>query len=136
MSDQPIAPVGPGDAIRARVPEVLRMYAETRRNVLEGGAVEVELKDLCARYLAEDEAVTGFESSDAFTPRQRAALQWTHAIAWDPSRADDELWERLHEEFSEPELAELGYCIAILHGQLHWLRTLGIQPEPGQALTI
>lgn len=136
MSDPPIAPVGPGDAVRARVPEVLRMYTETRRNVLEGGAVETELKQLCARYLAEDTAVMGFESSDAFNPRQRAALEWARAVAWDPSRADDDLWRRLHAEFSEPELAELGYCIAILHGQLHWLRTLGIRPEPGHELTI
>jgi hypothetical protein len=43
-----------GDPIRARAPHVLSVYQETREAVLEGGIVERELKDLCARYLAED----------------------------------------------------------------------------------
>ncbi len=129
-----VEPVGRGDAIRARVPDVLRTYQETRAKVLEGGIVDSGLKELCARYLAEDEEVLGFEEDDRLSGRERAALQWTHAIAWDPARADDELWERLHAQFSEPELVELGYYIAIMHGQLHWLRTLGVRLEREQLL--
>jgi len=36
-----IDPVGAGDAVRARVPDVLRTYRATRANVLEGGNKEV-----------------------------------------------------------------------------------------------
>jgi hypothetical protein len=37
------------------------------------------------------------------------------------------LWERLHKHFSEPELVEIGYFIAITMGQQRWLRTLNIE---------
>jgi hypothetical protein len=129
-----VEPVSRADAVRARVPDVLRMYSETRHNVLTGGSLDPSLKELCARYLAEDDEVVDYERSDRFNERERAALDWAQAIAWDPSLADDELWERLHRHFSEPELVELGYYIAIVHGQLHWLRTLGIRPGPGELL--
>jgi uncharacterized protein YciW len=129
-----VDPIRRGDAIRARVPEVLRMYSETRRNILAGGILDAEIKELCARYLAEDPELGEFDDPGAFDERQRAALAWARAIAWDPSLADDALWERLHEQFTEPELVELGYCMAIVHGQLHWLRTLGLSPERHEAL--
>ena len=41
--------------------------------------------------------------------------------------AGDALWERLHAHFSEPELVELGYFIALTMGQQRWLRTLDIE---------
>lgn len=119
------------DAVRARLPELLRTYAETRATVLEGGLVDRRLKDLCARYLAEDDEVMAFETSDRFDEREKAALRWTHAIAWNADAADDALWEALHANFSEPELVELGYAIAFTLGQQHWLRTLGIEPRGG-----
>jgi hypothetical protein len=122
-----VAPVGPGDALRARVPDVLRTYQETRETVLENGIVDPELKRLCARYLNGDPELAEFEDSDRFDERQRAALSWAQAIAWDPELAGDELWQRLHEHFSEPELVELGYSMAMIHGQLHWLRTFGLE---------
>jgi alkylhydroperoxidase family enzyme len=124
-----VQPVGPADAIRARVPDILRMYQETRASVLETGRVDPELKRLCARYLNDDPELADFERSDGLDERQRAALGWAQAIAWDPALADDALWDRLHAHFSEPELVELGYYMAIIHGQLHWLRTLGVRPD-------
>jgi hypothetical protein len=116
-----------GDAIRRRAPHVFDAYAETRETVLESGIVERELKELCAAHLAG--AVRG--TDDAADParydeRQRAALAWAEAIAWDSDLADDALWARLHGAFSEPELVELGYSIAIMLGQQHWLATLGV----------
>jgi hypothetical protein len=131
-----VAPVGEGDAIRARVPEVLRTYRETRANVIAGGIVDTELKRLCARYLNGDDDVVDFDASDRFDERERAALGWAQAIAWDPATADDELWERLHRHFTEPELVELGYCMAIVHGQLHWLRALGVRPAHEDVLAL
>ena len=49
---------------------------------------------------------------------ERTALAWAMAIAWDPGLADDELWSRLHEHFTEPQLIELGHFIALTLGQL------------------
>jgi hypothetical protein len=122
-----IDPVGPADAVRARVPAALAAYAETRATVLEDGIVDRALKDLCARYLAEDdEIVAHADDPGRFDERERAALAWTHAIAWNSDLADAALWERLHAHFSEPELVELGYAIAFTLGQQHWLQTLGL----------
>ena len=87
------------DAIRARVPDVLRSYAQTRATVLEGGAVDQDLKLLCARFLANEDV-------EGTTARERAALDWAEAVAWDDRRADDALWAE-HAHFSEPELVEL-----------------------------
>jgi hypothetical protein len=122
-----IDPVSGADAVRARVPAALAAYAETRATVLEAGIVDRELKALCARYLAEDDDVVAHADDPArFDERERAALAWTHAIAWNSDLADAALWERLRACFSEPELVELGYAIAFTLGQQHWAGTLGL----------
>ena len=115
-----------GDAVRERAPHVLSVYQETRETVLEGGIVDREIKDLCARYLAEDAETLAALADQRLTERERAALAWVDAIAWRAEAADDELWRRLHRAFTEPELVELGYSIAILLGQQHWLATHGV----------
>jgi hypothetical protein len=58
--------------------------------------------------------------------RQKAALAWAEAITWDLP-ADDKLWARLRTHFTEPELVEIGYFIALTMGQQRWLRTLDIE---------
>jgi alkylhydroperoxidase family enzyme len=100
------------------LPELRDTYAETRATVLEGGLIDERLKDLCSRYLADEPGVEGADD------RERAALRWAHAVAWDSDVADEELWNRLREHFSDPELVELGYFIAFTLGQQHWLGTL------------
>jgi alkylhydroperoxidase family enzyme len=109
--------------IRARVPAAAEAYGFVRERVLRGGIVEPELKELCFRYLAEDPEVMDFSR---FGEREQIALQWAHAIAWDADAADDQLWERLHAQFSEPELVELGCSIGFELGQQHWRRTVGL----------
>ena len=118
---QPIP--GTADEIRGLVPAALEAHEFTRDHVLRNGLVDSELKELCFRYLAED-----LEALDVsrFGERERAALEWAHAIAWDSSLADDGLWERLHTLFSEPELVELGCAIGFELGQQHWRRTVGL----------
>jgi alkylhydroperoxidase family enzyme len=106
-----------GDEARALVPDALAAHELTRATVLEAGIVDGELKRLCERSLAGEDV----EPRDE---RERAALDWAYAVAWDASEAGDELWARLHAHFSEPELVELGYAIAYMLGQQHWIRTL------------
>jgi hypothetical protein len=119
---------GTADEIRARVPDVLAAWDYMRDNVLRGGFLDAELKRLCFRYLAEDPDTMDIERFDG---RERAALEWAYAIAWDSDRADDELWERLHAYFTEPELVELGCSIGFALGQQHWERTLGLPAQAG-----
>ncbi len=47
-------------------------------------------------------------------------------MVWESSIADEQLWADLHEHFSEPELVELGFFIALTSGQQRWIKTLGI----------
>ena len=70
--------------------------------------------------------LASFRASDRYSPREKAALAWTEAIAQDPALADDALWAELHRQFSEPELVELGFFIALTLGQQRWISTLDI----------
>ncbi len=67
-----------------------------------------------------------FEDSDEFSEREKAALTYTSAIIWDASIADDALWQRLHEHFTDDQLVELGFFIGLTLGQQRWIKTLGI----------
>ena len=45
---------------------------------------------------------------------------------WTPAGADDAVWERLRRHFSDDQILELGYFIALTLGQQRWIKTLGI----------
>ena len=119
---------GSPDEIRARVPAVLEAWEFMRDNVLRDGLLEPGLKQLCFSFLADDPETMDFSR---FPERERLALRWAQAIAWDADLADDELWEALHAEFAEPELVELGCAIGFALGQQHWERTLGLGAHAG-----
>jgi alkylhydroperoxidase family enzyme len=114
---------GSADEVRALVPGVLESWGSIRENVLERGVVDQRIKELCFRYLAGDEAVADLGRFDG---RERTALEWAEAIALDSNRATDALWERLHRDFSEAELVDLGCAIGFELGQQHWRRSLGL----------
>ena len=119
---------GSPDEIRARVPAVLEAWEFMRDNVLRDGLVDPELKRLCFRFLADDPETMDLSH---YPERERLALRWAQAIAWDADLADDGLWQALHARFSEPELVELGCSIGFAMGQQHWERTLGLGPHAG-----
>lgn len=136
--------------IRAHVPAVLRSFSETWNDVFRNGVLDHTIKELCRVFVsrsvhcdycgdqrsekAKDAGLTEdayqdlfeFRTSDRYDERERTALAYTEAIVWDASLADDALWERLHQHFTEPEIVELGYFVAITLGQQRWLPTLGI----------
>jgi len=137
-------------AIRAHRPPIMKAFATVWKDSFHEGIVEHALKELCRVYvsrsvkceycgnqrsekgrnegLVEDDYMDllNFEKSDNYDARQKAALAYTEAITWD-IKAEDALWARLHEQFSEPEIVELGFFIALTMGQQRWLRTLNIQ---------
>ena len=96
-----------------------------RDRVLETGVADQGVKELALAYVRDPDAidVTGYDG------RERAALEWAHAIVWDADAANDELWQRLHALFSEPELVDLGCAIGFELGRTHFLRTLGADPH-------
>jgi alkylhydroperoxidase family enzyme len=137
-------------AIRAHVPAVFWSFANSWRDVFKNGVADHDIKELCRVYvsrsvkceycgnqrslkgkaqgLVEDDFrdLINFESSARYDERQKAALSYAEAITWDLP-VDDAFWARLKKHFSEPELVEIGYFIALTMGQQRWLRTLGIE---------
>ena len=65
-----------------------------------------------------------YNESDRFSRREKIALRYTEAILWNPEMADDALWNDLHDEFSEPQIVEIGYWAGFTSGGQRWLHTL------------
>jgi alkylhydroperoxidase family enzyme len=136
--------------VRAHVPATFWSFANTWRDVFKNGVADHNIKELCRIYvsrsvlcefcgnqrsikaakagLKEDDYsdLINFESSSRYNDTQKAALAYTECITWDLP-ATDEMWARLHKHFSEPEIVEIGYFVAITMGQQRWLRTLNIE---------
>ena len=67
-----------------------------------------------------------FTASPRFTEREKVALTYASAIVWNAEIADEALWANLRQHFSNAELVELGFFIALTLGQQRWIKTLGI----------
>ena len=136
-------------AVRAHVPAAFWFFANAWKDLFRDGILDHEIKELCRVYISRsvkceycgnqrsekgralglDEGkyddLLNFEASDAYDDRQKAALAYAEAIAWKLD-TDDAFWDRLHAQFSEPELVELGCMIGLTLGQQSWLRLLNI----------
>jgi alkylhydroperoxidase family enzyme len=137
-------------AVRAHVPAAFWFFAESWHNIFRNGVLDHAIKELCRLYvsrsvvcefcgnqrsvksvtsgaLIEDHVLDliNFEKSTRYTERQKAALAYAEAITWRLS-TDDAFWDRMHANFSEPELVELGCMIGLTLGQQSWLRLLNI----------
>jgi len=55
-------------------------------------------------------------------------------LVWDPEGADDAVWARLHEQFSDAQIVELGSFIAVTYGQQRVIKTwrVGHNELPGE----
>jgi alkylhydroperoxidase family enzyme len=137
-------------AVRAHVPAVFWSFANAWRDTFRNGVADHAIKELCRLYVSRSvkceycgnqrsmkaaklgavEAdyldLLNFEKSAHYSDRQKAALAWAEAITWDLA-TDDKQWARLHRHFTEPELVEIGFFIALTMGQQRWLRTLDIE---------
>ena len=136
-------------AIRAHVPATFWSFAKTWQSVFHEGVAEHTIKELCRVYVShsvkceycgnqrsiqskEKGLVEGdyfdllnFEKSKRYSAKQKAILRYTESIIWDLD-CSDELWNDLYKFYSEPEIVEIGYFVAITMGQQRWLKTLNI----------
>jgi alkylhydroperoxidase family enzyme len=137
-------------AVRAHVPACFWAFADSWQAIFRNGMCDHAIKELCRVYVsrtvkceycgnqrseqARSQGLTegqyddllNFETSPRLGEREKAALAYAEAITW-RLESTDELWERLHRHFSEPELVELGCFIALTMGQQSWLRLLDIE---------
>jgi alkylhydroperoxidase family enzyme len=138
-------------AVRLHHPAVMKAFNNAWEVFFRQGVTDHAIKELCRLYisksvdceycggqrsvLAQQQGATedkvddilNFETSDRFDERERTALEWAMAIAWDPALASDDMWDRLHRHFTEPQLVELGHFIALTLGQQRFLKTVGIR---------
>ena len=136
-------------AVRAHVPACFWAFANSWRDIFRNGVLDHSIKELCRVYVsrtvkceycgnqrsmkaagqglkeAQYDDLLNFEKSTRYTDRQKAALAYAEAITWRLA-TDDAFWKRMHRQFSEPELVELGCFIALTMGQQSWLRLLDI----------
>src|SRR5690349_18344311 len=137
-------------AVRAHVQACFWFFANSWRDIFRNGILDHSIKELCRLYvsrsvqceycgnqrsvkattsgaLIEDHVMDllNFEKSTKFNERQKAALAYAEAIVWHLN-SDDAFWDRMHRNFSEPELVELGCMIGLTLGQQSWLRLLNI----------
>jgi alkylhydroperoxidase family enzyme len=138
-------------AIRAHHPEVMKAFNQAWETFFRQGVADHAIKELCRLYISKSvdceycggqrsltateqgtserqiDEILEFESSDRFDEREKAALRWAMAIAWDADLADDQVWADLHKHFTEPQLIELGHFIALTLGQQRFLKTVRIK---------
>jgi alkylhydroperoxidase family enzyme len=138
-------------AVRAHVPAAFWFFARSWNDLYRNGIADHGLKELARLYvsrsvqceycgnqrsvkatvsgaLIEDHVLDllNFERSARFTDEQKAVLAYAEAIVWRLD-TDDAFWDRLHKQFSEAELVEIGCMIGLTLGQQSWLRLLNIE---------
>lgn len=70
-----------------------------------------------------------FESSEAFTEKEKLALRLTVALTRTPANVDDQLFADLRGVFTEQQLVELATAIAWENYRARFNRTFGILSE-------
>ena len=70
-----------------------------------------------------DAAVNGYSA------REKLALEFAEKMALDHHSIDDAFFERLHSEFDDPEIVELGMLIGQFIGVGRLLMVLDLEPK-------
>ncbi|MDQ1640728.1 MAG: hypothetical protein QOJ90_79 [Actinomycetota bacterium] len=149
-------------AVRAHAPNAFWAFADSWKAIFHDGILDHSIKELCRVYISRTvrcefcgnqrsikattaglleqqyDELLNFESSLRYDQRQKAALAYTEAIAWRLD-VDDAFWGRMHDQFTEPELVELGCFVGLTFGQQSWLRLLDIEHHevlPGTAASM
>src|SRR5215207_2971038 len=72
-------------------------------------------------------AIPTYEQSPLFTPREKAALHFAELMAGDHKEISYELFARLRQYFTETEILELGWRIAVFVGYGRLVYALGLE---------
>ena len=105
-----------------------------RASLLNGCAYCIDMHTKDARAAGETEqrlyALSAWRETPFYTPRERAALEWTEAVTEiGGSHAPDEVFERVRAQFAEAELVSLTMAIVAING---WNRlAIGFRVVPG-----
>ncbi|MEI2416711.1 carboxymuconolactone decarboxylase family protein [Orrella sp. JC864] len=107
-----------------------------RASQLNGCAFCVDMHVKEAKLRGERELrlhhVAVWRESPLFSPRERAALEWTEALTrLSPQGVPDEVFAGVREQLSEEDLADLSFLVVAING---WNRlSVAFLPVPGSA---
>jgi len=92
-----------------------------RASQMNGCAYCIDMHTKDARAAGETEqrlyALTAWRETPFFNQRERAALEWTEAVTnVGASHVPDELYELVHQSFSEVELVNLTMAVIAING--------------------
>jgi len=74
-------------------------------------------------------SVGNYHDNDAFTPREKLAIEYAEQFAIDPAGVSDEFVQRLREHFSDTEVMELTVTNAFCLGFGRALTVLDVQRD-------
>lgn len=74
-------------------------------------------------------ALPEFEASEAFSPREKAALRLAVAMTQTPADVGDALFAQLRGHFDEQQLVELAAVIAWENFRARFNRAFGVTPQ-------
>jgi AhpD family alkylhydroperoxidase len=94
---------------------------KTRASQINGCAYCIDMHTRDARAAGETEqrlyALGAWRETPFYTERERAALEWTEALTLiSQNDIPDELYERVHGHFSDPEMVNLTLAIITING--------------------
>ena len=78
---------------------------------------------------AKLEALSEYGTSPAFSPRERAALQYAEQIVRDDEEVSDECFARLREHFSEADVVELTFIVGYQTFASKFAKALQLAPQ-------
>jgi alkylhydroperoxidase family enzyme len=117
-------------------PELLRAFAGFGNCVYPGGLLERRVKELviitasnandcqfCVNSHCDlvdiadivHEPLVAIDHPEALVPRERLAIEYTRAVMTDSNAIPEPLAQRLHEQFTDPELVELTFLIGYIN---------------------
>ena len=105
-----------------------------RASQINGCAFCLDMHSKDARALGETEQrlyeLNAWRETPFYSDRERAALEWTEALTLiSETHAPDDCYERLRAQFSEKEIVDLTYAIAMIN---LWNRlAIALRAEPG-----
>ena len=113
------------------LPRRLGDLAELKAATMTSCAYCIDLGSQIARHRSgiTDEqllALPRYRESPLFTDREKLVLDYAVAVSRTPVEVSDALFERLHEQFTDAQLVELTYLIALEHFRGRFNKALGI----------
>ena len=79
--------------------------------------------------LTEEKIAQLDAATNNYSPRENLAIEYAEKMAVDHHCIDDAFFERLHGEFTDPEIVELGMLIGQFIGVGRFLMVLDLEPR-------